>query len=44
MLNVDKIENRVLLCENTLENNGVPSGSKTLNFSRVGSQKLVTEL
>ena len=34
MLNVEKIENRVLLCENTLENNGVPSGSKTLNFSR----------
>ena len=44
MLNVEKIENRVLLCENTLENNGFPPGSKTLNFSRVSAQKLVTEL
>ena len=39
-----KLKRRVLLCENTLENNSVLSGSKTLNFSRVSGQKLVTEL
>ena len=35
---------KTVLYKTTLKSNGVPSGSKTLNFSSERGQKLVTEL
>ena len=35
---------KTVLYKTTLKSNGVPSGSKTLNFSSESGQKLVTEL